>query len=153
ILELMTRHMNTIATTLLRSPADFEPLLYEPEAGAEGVPAAARWCLGYMTAMELRAEAWQPLTGDDETAEMFMPILGLTARGEDPDFGILARDPKQRQQMLDLLPSCAAGIHAFWLARRSGWSLPRQNPDQTGRNEPCPCGSGKKYKQCCGRDA
>jgi hypothetical protein len=21
---------------------------------------------------------------------------------------------------------------------------------QTGRNEPCPCGSGKKYKRCCG---
>jgi uncharacterized protein YecA (UPF0149 family) len=20
----------------------------------------------------------------------------------------------------------------------------------TGRNEPCPCGSGKKYKRCCG---
>jgi uncharacterized protein len=23
---------------------------------------------------------------------------------------------------------------------------------RTGRNEPCPCGSGKKYKRCCGRD-
>jgi preprotein translocase subunit SecA len=22
-----------------------------------------------------------------------------------------------------------------------------------GRNDPCPCGSGKKYKHCCGRDA
>jgi SEC-C motif-containing protein len=22
---------------------------------------------------------------------------------------------------------------------------------KTGRNEPCPCGSGKKYKHCCGR--
>ena len=22
---------------------------------------------------------------------------------------------------------------------------------KVGRNEPCPCGSGKKYKQCCGR--
>jgi len=22
---------------------------------------------------------------------------------------------------------------------------------QVGRNEPCPCGSGKKYKQCCGK--
>jgi len=22
--------------------------------------------------------------------------------------------------------------------------------DKTGRNEPCPCGSGKKYKKCCG---
>lgn len=24
---------------------------------------------------------------------------------------------------------------------------------KTGRNEPCPCGSGKKYKKCCGRPA
>lgn len=23
---------------------------------------------------------------------------------------------------------------------------------KTGRNDPCPCGSGKKYKKCCGRD-
>ncbi len=26
----------------------------------------------------------------------------------------------------------------------------RSSP-KVGRNEPCPCGSGKKYKQCCGR--
>ena len=24
-------------------------------------------------------------------------------------------------------------------------------PQKTGRNDPCPCGSGKKYKKCCGR--
>jgi uncharacterized protein YecA (UPF0149 family) len=24
---------------------------------------------------------------------------------------------------------------------------------KVGRNEPCPCGSGKKYKHCCGRGA
>jgi SEC-C motif-containing protein len=24
---------------------------------------------------------------------------------------------------------------------------------KVGRNEPCPCGSGKKYKRCCGRNA
>ena len=22
---------------------------------------------------------------------------------------------------------------------------------KAGRNQPCPCGSGKKFKQCCGR--
>jgi len=22
---------------------------------------------------------------------------------------------------------------------------------RTGRNDPCPCGSGRKYKACCGR--
>jgi Mlc titration factor MtfA (ptsG expression regulator) len=26
-------------------------------------------------------------------------------------------------------------------------------PDKIGRNDPCPCGSGKKYKKCCGADA
>ena len=25
--------------------------------------------------------------------------------------------------------------------------------DKVGRNDPCPCGSGKKYKKCCGRNA
>ena len=24
--------------------------------------------------------------------------------------------------------------------------------DKIGRNDPCPCGSGKKYKKCCGKD-
>ncbi|PNU19505.1 preprotein translocase subunit SecA [Geothermobacter hydrogeniphilus] len=27
---------------------------------------------------------------------------------------------------------------------------PKVNPEKIGRNEPCPCGSGKKYKKCCG---
>jgi hypothetical protein len=26
----------------------------------------------------------------------------------------------------------------------------RENVPQVGRNEPCPCGSGRKYKKCCG---
>lgn len=27
----------------------------------------------------------------------------------------------------------------------------RRASEKVGRNDPCPCGSGKKYKQCCGR--
>ncbi len=27
----------------------------------------------------------------------------------------------------------------------------RHDTPKVGRNEPCPCGSGKKYKKCCGR--
>ncbi|MCG2697671.1 SEC-C domain-containing protein [Candidatus Parcubacteria bacterium] len=23
--------------------------------------------------------------------------------------------------------------------------------NKVGRNDPCPCGSGKKYKKCCGK--
>ncbi len=36
-------------------------------------------------------------------------------------------------------------------------NLPKRKPsfsiENTGRNAPCPCGSGKKFKQCCGREA
>lgn len=28
---------------------------------------------------------------------------------------------------------------------------PKEAEKKVGRNEPCPCGSGKKYKKCCGR--
>ena len=28
----------------------------------------------------------------------------------------------------------------------------RKNGKKPGRNDPCPCGSGKKYKKCCGRN-
>ena len=30
---------------------------------------------------------------------------------------------------------------------------PIHSSDKPGRNDPCPCGSGKKYKQCCGKNA
>jgi preprotein translocase subunit SecA len=29
----------------------------------------------------------------------------------------------------------------------------RRSGEKVGRNDPCPCGSGKKYKNCCGREA
>jgi preprotein translocase subunit SecA len=28
---------------------------------------------------------------------------------------------------------------------------PRSVGEKIGRNDPCPCGSGKKYKKCCGK--
>ncbi|MGP1495421.1 MAG: SEC-C metal-binding domain-containing protein [Treponema sp.] len=28
----------------------------------------------------------------------------------------------------------------------------RRSSPKVGRNDPCPCGSGKKYKNCCGRN-
>ncbi len=37
-------------------------------------------------------------------------------------------------------------------AQSSNTTIRRTTP-KVGRNDPCPCGSGKKYKQCCGRNA
>lgn len=38
------------------------------------------------------------------------------------------------------------------LRRRFGKRIQVVNPAKTGRNAPCPCGSGKKYKMCCGKN-
>jgi len=32
----------------------------------------------------------------------------------------------------------------FWF-----WKKKDEFPKEIGRNDPCPCGSGKKYKKCC----
>ena len=31
------------------------------------------------------------------------------------------------------------------------WPKPKEAGKKVGRNEPCPCGSGDKYKKCCGK--
>ena len=36
-------------------------------------------------------------------------------------------------------------------AKKSGAPVSKATPGAAGRNQPCPCGSGKKYKHCCGR--
>ena len=35
-------------------------------------------------------------------------------------------------------------------ARIARGKTPRLTSTKIGRNDPCPCGSGKKYKKCCG---
>jgi preprotein translocase subunit SecA len=30
-------------------------------------------------------------------------------------------------------------------------AAPKRHGDKIGRNDPCPCGSGRKYKRCCGK--
>ena len=46
-------------------------------------------------------------------------------------------------------PSVMAQVTA---GRAGGKTLPQKVAGKkVGRNEPCPCGSGKKYKHCCGR--
>jgi preprotein translocase subunit SecA len=34
---------------------------------------------------------------------------------------------------------------------QAGGKSPRRDGHKIGRNDPCPCGSGKKYKKCCGK--
>ena len=50
--------------------------------------------------------------------------------------------PAGRGQSSDIVSEAAAALDK---------SKPVRTGPKVGRNDPCPCGSGKKYKQCCGR--
>ncbi|MGQ4877412.1 preprotein translocase subunit SecA [Billgrantia sp. LNSP4103-1] len=70
---------------------------------------------------------------------------------------------RQRREALEREKAAAASRHdALELAEGEAQSAPaaalaadsrpvRREGPKVGRNDPCPCGSGKKYKQCCGQ--
>ena len=43
------------------------------------------------------------------------------------------------------------GVWKFVDGRVMGLDPIRRDSEKVGRNDPCPCGSGKKHKKCCGR--
>jgi uncharacterized protein len=64
-------------------------------------------------------------------------------------------DADARHQILvDLIAPAARNIHAYWLAPAGDTIGDTRRPIHKmpvpGRNDPCPCGSGKKFKYCHG---
>ena len=59
---------------------------------------------------------------------------------------------KEEEQLQDRLQNAQASHGDNVSSAEARKSAPK-NPDgsKVGRNDPCPCGSGKKYKNCCGR--
>jgi hypothetical protein len=60
---------------------------------------------------------------------------------DEPGYGLPVRPPKS---LLDPPPMPIDDDYA------SGVPQPYAAPYKPGRNDPCPCGSGKKFKKCCG---
>lgn len=146
VLGLIMRHMNGIVGTLMQNPEGFEPIFDEFEELDQ--PFVLPWCAGYVRAMALDA-GWD--TEDDELSLELLPILVFGAELDDEITADL--DDQDLDLMAAQIPDCARSIHAYWLARRTPGHSPVQTAERegpkVGRNAPCPCGSGRKYKQCC----
>ena len=82
------------------------------------------------------------------------------ARGKDWALAMLAKSP-HRHIVMDTVKemgwwNCFEGNEDVWVKAATrpkpvvAPSPIKNTTPKTGRNEPCPCGSGKKYKKCCG---
>ena len=59
---------------------------------------------------------------------------------------------KEKSQLKDHL-SMARASHGDDVSAAEAKKKPvKENGEKVGRNDPCPCGSGKKYKNCCGKN-
>lgn len=156
-LSLIMRHWNVIVDTL-RSVEVFLPLLLEDEGG---ISRANDWANGFVRGMELRRADWAVLLGDEEHGGWLVPILAL-AHEHDPDPEMRpSKGPLSAEAREKLIVGAAAGvtvIYRYFEAQRlvqkhlvDNASTFRRSVPKVRRNDPCPCGSGKKFKQCCGR--
>jgi uncharacterized protein len=150
-LALLMHHWNVIVDTL-RSGDVYLPVMLEDEKGiAHGI----EWAQGFMQGVHLRRESWSELITNEEEGG---PILAIALRaGEvDPDW---PSEPLSDEKRDELQATMIAGLvriyryfepHRMQSARASREELTyRRAAPKMGRNDPCPCGSGKKYKNCC----
>ena len=113
------------------------------------------WAHGFSLAMDLApAETWTGLLegADEDVADAMAMIVSLIAiaMGESP---LKKKRIRELDEMApEAIPLCVDALHrgrlrayAFGAAQ-----APERKGTKTGRNDPCPCGSGKKYKKCCG---
>jgi len=114
------------------------------------------WCDGYILGWALSTEEWlRP--GNEPLKKLTFPILYLSGafnedaqrRGKEcvPE----EEDFKVAQDCADSLPQAVMGIYSFWQSRGKAIPVKRESA-KVGRNELCPCGSGKKFKQCCEKE-
>ncbi len=155
MLGLVMRHYNSVARALMDADEPFEPIYPDGD-----IDAAISWCAGYLTGVSLDPGGWEELVF--AKPRWFGPILSLGAvdeEGAEPG-------PRQLRRWSRQVGRSVVRIHGHWLQARQprppGAAFDRISADlgqgpagapRVGRNDPCPCGSGKKHKRCCGASA
>jgi len=141
---LVMRHMNSIVDVLMNAPEHYEAILMVNTHVEPPVYIAEEWAFGYMKGVDLGD--WSKLPAELET---WLDVIDLHGREE--NFSVLEKlSLEEHQQTVKEIEPAVRELYAYWLSQREHLKpLPIKVQSQAGRNDPCPCGSGKKYKKCC----
>jgi uncharacterized protein len=111
------------------------------------------WCEGFLDGVNISETDWFAAADPDELSELMFPIDVLAdalppqerAAHKPNEWRNLVR--KAEQSLADTVARLA---HYWSIVRAPPVTIRRELP-KVGRNDPCPCGSGKKFKQCHGK--
>ena len=150
--DILMRHYNHVNETFNKGDI-YMPFLLEDDTG---VAKGNYWALGFMKGTELNQALWADLLSDDVVASKMIPIFALRYENdENPDLRPY-KDPISDEKRKELLVSMVAGVKNLYDLFRTAEDeldsleeMQTHSKSKTGRNDLCPCGSGKKFKKCC----
>ena len=150
--DILMRHYNHVNETFNKGDI-YMPFLLEDDTG---VAKGNYWALGFMKGTELNQALWADLLSDDVVASKMIPIFALRYENdENPDLRPY-KDPISDDQRKELLVWMIASVKRLYDLFRTAddefeslEEMPTHSKSKTGRNDLCPCGSGKKFKKCC----
>lgn len=148
----------------LGDPKAYSPLILDWQAIVKDMPAdeaaafkaagvplyAEAWAAGFLLAVEQWEDDWALPEGskDEQFVDACLdPFYTLTT----PRAEWTAEEKKlSRESHVANAIWAVYDLREFWLDRGLGPREPIRKAPEPGRNDPCPCGSGKKFKKCCG---
>jgi uncharacterized protein len=126
------------------------------QQAAQGLPElGAEWAVGFISTVEYFEHDWRLGDDllDDELNPMLAPIYALALPKDEWPEDIREQDVGGDTREAWLAQAIWA-CYELWEYWRHHAPKPKGVPmikqSTPGRNDPCNCGSGKKYKQCCG---
>jgi len=121
------------------------PLLREQDKDENVAQFGKDWAEGFLLATNLHSDYWTAAAEQVEAVEDCATLLSALVSNEGNE-GQLT--PVVRKTLIDSLPIAVQSLAQYWRPWREQKTVIKDA--KIGRNDPCPCGSGKKYKKCCG---
>ena len=158
--DLLLSHWNMVAARVRYGdddlPDHLAPLLWLPEEAEAEQPdeldVGRDWAMGFFTGVGLAEAEWDAWLDDndwiDEIFGRFDQLASGEVVGEDPAEPGTPVGYRERLEVIAWLPGMLADLHLHRIDALTPRE-PIRKEATPERNEPCPCGSGKKYKKCC----
>lgn len=148
VLDSVMGHYNATIERIDTEGPDWRPMFFDAD-GTPDLDKAVIWVRGFWQTMMFVPAAWSALAGDERTQLLVEPFATFIDVGDIDDIPLPDNIHEIRRDSADLIPRVLPALRK--LAQiRSADPANRVSSRETGRNQGCPCGSGKKYKRCCG---
>ena len=140
--------------------------LEDPEANLEPEASVCQWAFGFRTGYLWLEDMWSEYISPDLREEFGYHLTVLTFFSAPDTARAFHREVQNKEvtfesmaiNMKRIFPDAMQGfallghsIQQVINKRGEGVQQPVVRGEKIGRNDPCGCGSGKKYKKCCGR--